>query len=321
MDGNQKIDRFGWYSSNSDQYVIPDEPEKEYTREIKWIQMISNWELWIKNNQSVISRRIKKGIPDAVRSKVWELLTEANITKQKFQNSYEHYLKLPPREDYERIERDLNRTFPQISFFSKPDFIQALQNNLRAYCQFSPDVGYSQGMAFLDAMFLMYFDEETSFWAFNNVMIGKRTNHIGFFQKGAPRLIASTHIFEDLVREDFPSVMSNFENRNIKFHFFCTKWFLPAFLSMEWPSEMQLRIYDMFLYYGLRFLLSFGLVIIKVHKSELKKMSMEELLPLLQNPDKSEKMADWPSIFSKQLPKVFIPKKRYKKFLKKYKIQ
>ena len=242
-----RVDRYGWFQESP----IEDDSEEsnENEREMKWMKMLQRWDFYITNKYNLVAKRIRKGIPDAVRSKAWLVITQAEkVKKIAGRNTYSNYLQMEPTEFYELIDRDLNRTFPQISFFSKKEFISSLKNILYAYSQKDHDLGYSQGMAFLAAMFLLYFDEETSFWAFHSVMTNDITKQIDFFKGNKTRLTLASNIFEQLVKEDYYEVWENFQQQNILYPFFTTKWFVPAFLSMDWSSEMQLRIYDQFLF-------------------------------------------------------------------------
>jgi hypothetical protein len=93
---------------------------------------------------------------------------------------------------------------------------------------------------------------------------------------------------------------------------YCPVWFLTAFQTMDWPPDLQLRIYDRFLFFGLRGLLSFALMIVKEHESQLVDAPIEEMLPLLQHPDRSPRMHNWREVFRKW-DKLWIRQGEYDK--------
>lgn len=312
-----KIDRYGWFQGDTcdDSSAGTDENE----REMKWMKLLQRWDFYCANRYNQIAKCVREGIPDAVRSRAWLLITRADRAMQRDgAGTYAGYLQMDPTEAYEMIDRDLNRTFPQISFFAREEFASSLKRILYAYSQMDRALGYSQGMAFIAAMFLLYFDEETSFWAFHSVMTNDVTRQIDFFKGDKPMIMRASNMFEQLVKEDYNEVWKNLHRQNVLFPFFTTKWFVPAFLAMDWPSEMQLRIFEHFLFYGSRFLLSFGLIIIHVHRKALKRMRADEIMSLLPCPEKSEKMRKCSKVF-KKLDDVWISKKRYDMLLAKFK--
>ena len=210
----------------------------------------------------------------------------------------------------------MNRTFPQIAFFSKPNFLNCLEHVLCAYSQIDTDLGYTQGMGFIAGTFLMYMDEDLSLWALHGVMNGFRTMHRDFFAPPFPRLQLASKMLNEVLKTKYPKILANIENLGISFDVFAPKWFMSAFLCYSWTPEMHLRIFDRFLFYGTRSLLSFALVIFSRHKDVLEIMPLEELIPLLQKPDLSPKMKDWRYLMQKW-DKLWINKKTYQQLLKK----
>jgi hypothetical protein len=64
------------------------------------------------NKQDKVKERIRKGIPDALRGKVWPLLTGANDARTKQPELYQRLLLKPiARDDDIQIRKDLPRTF------------------------------------------------------------------------------------------------------------------------------------------------------------------------------------------------------------------
>ena len=96
---------------------------------------------------------------------------------------------------------------------------------------------------------------------------------------------------------------------------FTTNWFLTAYQSFNWAPEFQLRIFERFLFFGTRVLLSFALLIIELNQEELATASLEKILQILQHIDESKKMVDWHRILNK-LDKRMIPKQKYIELVK-----
>lgn len=75
---------------------------------------------------------------------------------------------------------DIPRTFPDHPRFGVNGTDRDLLFNvLRAYANFNPEIGYTQGMSFIAAVLLMHMNEETAFWVF--VQMLKRYQLAAFF--------------------------------------------------------------------------------------------------------------------------------------------
>ena len=66
-----------------------------------------------------------------------------------------------------QIKRDLNRSFPDCSFFAEnaPGQLM-LERVLISICKYDPTIGYVQGMNFIMGALLFHCSEEIAFWIF-----------------------------------------------------------------------------------------------------------------------------------------------------------
>lgn len=319
QDDGRKMDRYGWYVdkkklSKQELQLIQIESQKEGERTQKWLEMTKNWSSFMKKNRNKVASRIKKGVPDSMRSRVWALLCQAEQTKKQYPTPMSELLKKPKHQGYVTIDKDLSRTFPQIGFFSKPGFIESLRRILYCYCQTDPVLGYTQGMSFIAGMFLSYMDEETAFYSFLNVMLGKRLNQRGYFLSGFPRLDKANLMLACLMDKKCPKILKKMDSLGVIMSMFTPGWFLTVYQSYTWQPEFQLRLFERYLFYGTRGLLNFGIVIILYHQKILEKADMEEFLRILQHPDSSKKMLNWHSVLQ-EWDKNWLNKAEYEKLL------
>ena len=88
------------------------------------------------------------------------------------------------------IIRDVSRTYPQHIHYCQRHGLgqQQLFRVLKAYALYDPLVGYVQGMAYIAAIFLMYMDEEESFWLLVALLKGAAGHEPleGLFTEGLP---------------------------------------------------------------------------------------------------------------------------------------
>lgn len=316
---NVKLDRYGWFLSDKpiskeEEKLTKKEAEKECERSMKWDHMIKNWYHWSKKKMKVIFRRVEKGIPDAIRFEVWRLLLDSNHYRELYPKTMEGLLAEGENQSYSQIDRDLNRTFPQIGFFSQPAFIESLRHVLYCYSHVDPETEYTQGIGFLAGMLLVYMDEENAFYCLISLMMGKKINHRGYFLDLFPRLQRSNAMLMVLIKKKCPEIIEYFGDDPSSLSVFTTSWFLTAFQSFNFQPEFQIRIFERFLMYGTRFLISFGITIIMFHRNLFKKLQFEDVLHLLQHPDESEKMQNWHS-FLELLNKEMLSVKKYESLI------
>lgn len=118
-------------------------------------------------------------IPESLRGNIWKYICRINDLKLLNETdycleSYEELLKKPNLEHERNIIKDLDRTvIGHLDFSFCPLSGQnKLFNVLKAYSNFDPEVGYSQGMNFITAMLLMHIpSEEDAFWCLVAIML------------------------------------------------------------------------------------------------------------------------------------------------------
>ena len=314
-----KMDRYGWVAkqrkvSKKEKKLAQTEEEKEAERTQKWIDMFRDWDKFMRKNRKKVEHRVRKGIPDIIRQRAWQHILDIEELKKTSGLNLDELNQMERHEDCVTIDKDLSRTFPQIGLFAQPDMKDKLRTVLYAYCHADNEVGYTQGMSFLAGMFLAYMDVESAFFCFVSMMKG-RLDQRQYFLDGFPRLTVANEALRLLMKSHCKKVLSRIENQGVLFPMFSPNWFMTAFQAYNWPPEMQLRIWERFLMFGTRALLSFGLTIILRHEDLLRKGGLEEILPILQRPEESPRMADWHEVFE-QWDDLWLKKKEFERVWK-----
>ena len=57
----------------------------ENKRSLKWLIMCENWAEWSTKQHKTVKRRVRKGVPDAMRGKMWEVFSGADRLRQRAQ--------------------------------------------------------------------------------------------------------------------------------------------------------------------------------------------------------------------------------------------
>ena len=136
---------------------------QENSRLNKWLKMIKAWDQYYPNDDKLRSR-VYKGIPDALRGKVWPKLLCIEQLKQEQEGVFGRMLEYGMKHstDIRQIDLDVNRTYRNHRIFRERYNIrqQMLFRVLVAYSVYNTEVGYCQGMSQIAALLLMYMDEE-----------------------------------------------------------------------------------------------------------------------------------------------------------------
>jgi hypothetical protein len=167
-------------------------------------------------------------------------------------------------------------------------------------------------MNFLAGMLLAYMDEDSAFYCFTALM---QRDHRGYFAPLFVRLDQAEHMLAILLRRWAPTVLAHFTAIGIAFRLFTVQWFATAFQCMDWPTELQLRIFDRFLRYGTRWLLTFAVTIIAENRRVLQTGTIADCMPVLTTPNANGRMNNWHSVL-RNAERFWIKKKAYAQLLR-----
>ena len=212
----------------------------------KWNYMIQNYEEFTTNKKkkALLKSRTRKGIPDSLRGYVWQLF--ANKDKYYDKDLYQNLEKEPVKEELEIvIIKDLDRTFPLCQFFREKygNGQRKLYKVLSAYSKYNKNVGYVQGMGFITAIFLIYMDEESSFYMLHCLM--KKYKLEGLYYDGFPDLKKKCYVFLNLQKKYVNSVYKIFQREGIIPTMYLSSWFISLF-ARTLEFHIVLRVYDCF---------------------------------------------------------------------------
>ncbi|XP_050542270.1 USP6 N-terminal-like protein [Daktulosphaira vitifoliae] len=278
-----KLDRFGFICDESKlKKEDPQDIKIERTREQKWLKMISNWE---SISPEKLKRRVYKGIPNALRGKVWAKLLCVDQLSNDQKNKYKQLCKLAwdHSPDIRQIDLDVNRTYREhINFRKRYDSKQQeLFNILAAYSIYNLDIGYTQGMSQIAALLLMYLSEDEAFWALSHLISDKKYNMHGFFIPGFPKLIRFQEHHDKIMNKLLPKLKRHLDRNGVETGLYTLKWFFQCFLDRI-PFKLTLRIWDIFLLEGDKILSATAFCLLKLHRNQLYALGMDDILHFLQ---------------------------------------
>ncbi|KPI90532.1 putative rab-like GTPase activating protein [Leptomonas seymouri] len=252
----------------------------------RWGYIVDHWK---SVDRTKLKRLCRRGIPQTLRRVVWQRLLQSWGAKERHTG---HYARLRSQEMASKdlagvIERDLGRTFPTHRLFADGadgTGQRMLRNVLRAYANYSPAVGYCQGMGFLAATLILQIeDEEDAFWALVGLMEGKQYRMGAVFSPGFPELQSIFSVFDGLMKKKMPSLYTHLhEQHQVPPSFYSTHWFMTVF-TYYFNFGLISRIWDMFLCEGWKPVYRIALALMKMEEKRLLRLRSDtELLLALK---------------------------------------
>lgn len=241
----------------------------------EWRQVLPKWQSLPGQMPKGMSSLVKRGIPEALRGEVWQLLCGCS-DDQYMMDTYKVLItKDCPSEQV--ILRDINRTFPAHEYFKEAggNGQDSLFKISKAYAVYDEEVGYCQGLSFLAAALLLHMPEEQTFCVLTKVMFeyGLRDLfkenfeilHMRFFQLGR------------LMEEQLPDLCAHFRDQGVEIHMFASQWFLTLYTA-KFPLFMVFHYLDIFLLTGVDSAFQVALALLTMSKKELLSSDFEGIL-------------------------------------------
>lgn len=258
--------------------------QKEAERSKKWVKMFARWDSYSKRYPEKIKARVRKGIPDRVRGKAWQLIIGSPELLQKNPGVYEKLVATGVTNYDDVIRRDLNRTLPQHVMFREADGAgqKSLYNVLKAFACYDETVGYCQGMGFIIAVCLTYMTEEETFWLIVKLMKDPRWSLGSVFQSGFGAVKQYFFVLEKLIHDHVPKLEKTLLKNEVDVSFFASEWFLTLF-AYNFSFDKILRIWDIFFYEGWKIIFRIGLAMLKSHQNAMIDSPFESLMKHLKD--------------------------------------
>lgn len=253
---------------------------QECAREGKWLDMLSNWELWSGRKRRHLIMRARKGIPDSVRAMAWtRFLRVAELRAAKPTLFADYLAAAPVSKNVRAIELDIGRTFPREPLFHERGGIgqQSLLRVLRAYAACDEEVGYCQGMAFLAGVLLSFCPEEDAFLMLFQLMKSEPYMLRRLFLPGLRAVATQCRIIEGLLRDNAPRFAAHLEAQHVMPEMWATSWLMTAF-STSVPFAVTARVWDCLVAEGYKPVVRVAVAVMLRASPHVAKMELEGIL-------------------------------------------
>ncbi|KAK3564991.1 hypothetical protein QTP86_032444, partial [Hemibagrus guttatus] len=282
-----KTDRYGFLLVNGDTNNDSSDdpcPELVRHREMKWINLMSQWDQVLEKKHSKIKAQCQKGIPASVRSKCWPLLCGAMQRKENNKDLYNTLESSPGQQSWiDVIKRDTDRQFPFHEMFQSKDSLgsgyskantnfcfdisfslyvrsqQGLLQVLKAYTQFRPDEGYCQAQGPVAAVLLMHMPMEEAFWCLVQI---SELYLPGYYSPLLEGVLFDAAILFGVLKRTCPAAYKHMKRQGVEPLMFATDW-LMCLYSRHLPFNTLLRVWDLFFCNGVRVLFQVAVVLVR----------------------------------------------------------
>mmetsp|Transcript_45431 Transcript_45431/g.95345 ORF Transcript_45431/g.95345 Transcript_45431/m.95345 type:complete len:729 (+) Transcript_45431:77-2263(+) len=156
-----------------------------------------------------------------------------------------------------------------------------LRRILRAYSVYDSEVGYSQGMNFVAATFLMFLPEEEAFWLLVVVMNEDPYKLRDLFSRNMTATHEVLYIAENLISQFLPDLYEHLENEQVNISMFATQWLMTLF-TRSFPIKLVAKVWDVFLCDGWRIVYCTMLAILDSIQEDLLKRNFEQMISFLK---------------------------------------
>ncbi|CDH12874.1 uncharacterized protein ZBAI_04660 [Zygosaccharomyces bailii ISA1307] len=236
-----------------------------------WTQVVNDFPS-VAGNPEILEEKITEGIPEQVRGIIWQLI--ANSKSVEFEDIYQT-LRDTASSHESSIRRDMKRT----KFIPERKF-ESLFNVIKVYSVFDPDVGYTQGMAFIVTPLLL--NTETEAEAFGLlVRLMKNYGLRNMYLPEMPGLMLMLYQFDRLLEEHSPQLYNHLTRQGVRSSMYATQWFL-TFFAYKFPLGFVLRIYDIVFVEGVESFLKFAVNLMLKNIDNLLDLQFDRLLDFLK---------------------------------------
>ncbi|CAF0906762.1 unnamed protein product [Rotaria sordida] len=292
-------------------------------------EVLSNWSdiliKWRKNyseRPKGLQILVQKGIPEALRGEVWQLLAGSVKDENEMINTYR--LLLTKESASERIIiNDLNRTFPAHEYFKEQGGIgqETLYKLSRAYSVRDEEVGYCQGLSFVIATLLIHMPEEQAFMLLCKLMEDERYLLREMYKANFENLQMKFYQLNCLIEDNLPDIYAHFYDLKVECHMFASQWFLTLFTA-KFPLYLVFRIMDIFLYEGFNAIFAVALALLKCNQKDLLSLDFEGVMRYFRvNLPKKYLCEDHADELIQTASSMKISGKKLKRYEKEYLIQ
>lgn len=211
--------------------------------------------------------------------KIWKKKDLLNISNNNIinkistnKNLNEILLNLSKKYDSDII-KDLSRTFPnENNFINDSANMDKLFNVLKIYSNNNSKIGYAQGMNFIVAKLLLFFQNEKDTFIYLDALFNKlNMEHVIGINND---LKTKMNIIQFLLNKYCLDVVKYLENKKINHEIFTAGWIITLFSKNFKENGILMNIWNFAIIFGWKFIYLFIISVILVYKSKFMNLEL-----------------------------------------------
>ena len=180
------------------------------------------------------------------------------------------------------IIKDLLRTFPNDSSFQRGSVCyQKLFNILKAYSNYNNEIGYAQGMNFIVAKLIKFFDNEKISFIYLDSLFNKlkMVDVIGIKNSLEKKMKTVQFLLKTLC----PDILFFLEKKKINHEIFTAKWYITLFSKNFKFDKILMTIWNFAIIYGWKFIFLFSIAVIVSFKDKYMNLDLYDFTQYMKN--------------------------------------
>ena len=252
------------------------------------LSLVNNiiYKIIIKFNLNLLFNKIVKNINNKIIvKKIWnkELLKYSAFNKvNDIDIVYYKYKKISDNKYDNEIIKDLLRTFPNDSSFQRGSACyQKLFNILKVYSNYNKEIGYAQGMNFIVAKLIKFFDSEKESFIYLDAIFNKlkMVEVIGIKNNLEKKMKTIQFLLKTLC----PDILFFLEKKKINHEIFTAKWYITLFSKNFKFDNILMVIWNFSIIFGWKFIFLFSISVIVCFKERYIDLDLYDFTQYMKN--------------------------------------
>jgi hypothetical protein len=197
-------------------------------------------------------------------------------------NIYHNYKKNSNNKYDNEIIKDLLRTFPKDSDFQRGSACyQKLFNILKVYSNYNHEIGYAQGMNFIVAKLIKFFNNERDSFVYLDSLFNKlkMVEVIGIKNNLEKKMKTVQFLLKSLC----PDILYFLESKKINHEIFTAKWYITLFSKNFKFDHILMVIWNFAIIFGWKFIFLFSISVIVSFKERYINLDLYDFTQYMKN--------------------------------------
>ena len=181
------------------------------------------------------------------------------------------------------IKKDLTRTFPDnILFKYGNNYYNKLYHILTAFSNYNKNIGYTQGLNFLAAHIIYFFDEEIEEFIFLDALIHRFDLEEILCPSNNNFFIKKLDEINNYIKKKLPKLSNHLNEMKLNYEFFTTNWVLTLF-SNSMETKYLFYIWDYMIIFGWKFVKCFVVAVFMNFEKDILNATQNNLTFIMKN--------------------------------------